>query len=78
VAALAHILDRFLVNRGPEAFLGDVFPEGHIHLVALGLHDELAGNVTQPAGRTGKCDIRQIFVDSNTAFNKGKRHDVLA
>jgi len=46
--------------------------------VAFRLHDELAGDVTESAGRAGERDLRQCLVDLDAAFDQGEAGDALA
>jgi len=78
VSAAAETRHRLLVHRKAEAFLDEVFPQRHVHLMALRIHVELAGHIAEPAGGAGADDLRQLRVRLDAPFRQRERQDLFS
>ena len=70
---LVEMFDHLPVGFGGESLFHDVLSQGHVYLVALSLHYELARNVTEPAGRAGEGDLPECIIDHDALFDQGSR-----
>jgi hypothetical protein len=58
------------MGRQGKSLVHNVLSECHVHCVTFGVHDELAGNITESACSASERDVSKRLIDLNAAIDQ--------